>query len=349
MSSQKRKLSLALQGGGSHGAFTWGVLDRLLEETNLEIEAVSGTSAGAFNGAVLAYGLKSGGREQARRALNGFWRSVSEAGSNVFNPNRTTPFSKLGWNTDWSPLAIWLEIIALIWSPYDNPFYSSKLDEVLARSIPDFTPLNRRDKPQLFVCATNVTTNERKIFSAGEISIKALLASACLPLTFQAVQAEDGNVYWDGGYTGNPALSPLLAQELPPDIVIVWVNPLTTETFPVRAREILDRLNELNFNSTLVQEINTIETLNKLIARGALKVPEYKQVYLHSIADEKNLRPLGFNSKSNTAWDFLAYLHSLGRNAANAWLKTDGGKIGRKTSANMARILGGLQSPMTRA
>jgi NTE family protein len=275
--------------------------------------------------------------ERARDALRAFWRSISAAGESAFAPFRTV--SLPGWNTDWSPLSIWLEMLTLIWSPYDNPLYVNKLAAVLREAIPNFDLINDGRRPRLFVCATNIKTNERKLFSRGDVTEKALLASACLPLTFQAIQAEDGNVYWDGGYTGNRALSPLLAADLPEDIIIVWVNPLTQETIPVRARAILDRLNELTFNSSLVLEINTIETLNKLVEQGALRDPAYKRIYLHRISDEAAMRPLGYISKSTSDWNFLVSLHDIGYRAADEWLKTGRREMGRENSPDIEKIL----------
>ena len=341
----KKRLSLALQGGGSHGAFTWGALDRLLEDADVEIDAVSGTSAGALNGAVLANALKTGSRTSAREALERFWRSVSEAGNRVFKPGRVMAIPPAGWNVDSSPLTILEEMVALVWSPYDNPFYRNVLEDLIQKAIPDFTALNREGAPRLFVCATEVKTNERKIFAAGEISVKALAASACLPNLFQAVEV-NGQFYWDGGYMGNPALSPLLAKELPSDIAIVWINPLQQTELPLRAREIIDRLNDVTFNSVLVQEIKGVETVNTMLERGVLRDPEekYKSIYLHTIADEENLRPLGYASKRTTDWQFLQSLRDLGRAAADKWLRTEREKIGRRPSADVKEILSRLGS-----
>jgi NTE family protein len=312
-----KRITLALQGGGSHGAFTWGVLDRLLEEPALEIEAISGTSAGAMNGAVLAYGLMVGGPDAAKRSLNEFWRSVSEAGESVFNPSRYLR----DWPVVKSLVPIWDDVLSHFWSPYDNPLYRNLLEPLLAAAI-DFERLRRGEKPKLFVCATNVKTNERKIFEPAELSLNALLASACLPSLFQAVEV-DGEYYWDGGYLGNPALAPLL--EFCQDILIVEVNPLHRHEVPMRASDILDRLNEITFNAALVQEINVINTMNKMIENGNLVNTRYKPIRFHAIDAEREMSGLGVSSKTNTDWGFLRRLHTWGRKSAEAWLKDSGG------------------------
>jgi NTE family protein len=338
----KKKICVALQGGGAHGAFTWGVLDRLLEEDSLEIQAVSGTSAGAMNGAVMVDALKRGGPQHARERLERFWRSISDAGDNIFKPGRTL-FPAFGPNSDWSPMAIWTDALSLVWSPYDNPFYANVLADVIGEELPDFNALNDDSTPHLFVCATNVKTNQRKIFRPGELSVGALTASACLPTIFQSVEV-NGEFYWDGGYLGNPALYPLRSPALTPDLLIVWVNPLDRPDVPTNARDILDRMNEVTFNATLVQEIEAIDAVNELKPRGnALRSP-YKRIRLHEIKDEPALAGLGHASKSNTDWDFLLALRDFGRQAAKRWLRTDFDHVGRKTTADMHRMLRCLES-----
>lgn len=338
----KKKICVALQGGGAHGAFTWGVLDRLLEEDSLEIQAVSGTSAGAMNGAVMVDALKRGGRQHARERLERFWRSISDAGDNIFKPGRTL-FPALGRNSDWSPIAIWTDALSLVWSPYDNPFYKNVLADVIGEELPDFDALNDNRTPHLFVCATNVKTNQRKIFRPGELSVGALTASACLPTIFQSVEV-NGELYWDGGYLGNPALAPLRSPALTPDLLIVWVNPLDRPDVPTNARDILDRMNEVTFNATLVQEIEAIDAVNELKPGGNALGSPYKRIRLHEIKDEPALARLGHASKSNTDWDFLLALRSLGRQAAKRWLGTDLDHVGRKTTADMHRMLRCLES-----
>jgi NTE family protein len=325
-----KPITLALQGGGSHGAFTWGVLDRLLEEPALDIEAISGTSAGAINGALLTYGLMTGGPDAAKKSLHEFWHSVSEAGESVFNPSR--------YVRDWpgieSLAPIWDDVLSHIWSPYDNPVYRNSLEPLLTAAI-DFEQLRHCEKPKLFVCATNVKTNERKIFEPAELSANALLASACLPSLFQAVEV-DGEYYWDGGYMGNPALGPLLA--LCQDMLIVEVNALRRDEVPMRPHQILDRLNEITFNAALVQEINVINAINRMIESGALVVNTgYKPIRFHTISAEGEMSALGHSSKMNTDWEFLRRLHTLGRESASAWLEDSEGfaKVGLSASCDV--------------
>jgi NTE family protein len=337
-----KKISLALQGGGAHGAFTWGVLDRLLEEASLEIEAVSGTSAGAMNGAVLVDALKRGGPHVAREQLERFWQRICEAGSGALKPGRSLP-SGFGTVSDWSPLAIWTESLSLVWSPYDNPFYRNMLADVIGEALPDFGALNDARPPYLFVCATNVRTNRRRIFGAGEFSVDALAASACLPTLFRSVEI-DGDFYWDGGYLGNPALAPLRSPALGPDILIVWVNPLNQPVLPTDARAIQDRLNEVTFNATLVQEIEAIDAVNELRANDDSQELAYKRIRLHEIKDEPRMAELGYASKSNTDWGFLRELRDIGRHAAARWLDTDYAGVGSRTTADMHAMLRCLES-----
>ena len=332
----KRKLCLALQGGGAHGAFTWGVLDRLLEERSLDIEAVSGTSAGAMNGAILVDGLKRGGGRLARANLESFWRRISDAGNETFKPGRALiPGGAL--MPDWSPFAYWSEAVTLVWSPYDNPFYRNVLADVLAETLPDMSVLNDARLPYLFVCATNVKTNRRRIFGPGELDVRALTASACLPTLFRSVEI-DGDYFWDGGYLGNPALYPLRSPALASDVLIVWVNPLNQANVPTNARAILDRLNEVTFNATLVQEIEAIDAVNELKSLDDAGTP-YKRVNLHEIKDEPHLASLDYASKSNTDWSFLTQLREYGRQAAERWLGGCLGSVGSETTADVRAIL----------
>lgn len=312
MNGEKKRVTLALQGGGSHGAFTWGVLDRLAEEPRLDIVAISGTSAGALNAAVFAHGYMRGGAPGAKQALRDFWRSISDTGNAVFNPYRYV----MEWPLLSSYVALWTDVFSHIWSPYDNPFYTNRMGQLLEDAV-DFESLRKSGKPELFICATNVKTNERKIFRSSELNAEVLLASACLPLLFQAVEVK-GNDYWDGGYMGNPVLSPLL--KFSEDMLIVEVNPLHRNNLPRRATDILDRLNEITFNSALVQELDMINTMNKLIARGELIAPKYKPIRFHAINAEREMSEYGATSKSDTSWHFLTELHELGRQTAEAWL-----------------------------
>ncbi len=343
MSSPPPTVALALQGGGSHGAFTWGVLDRLLQEiaaARLRLAAVSGTSAGALNAALVVSGLVQGGPERARRKLAEFWRAVSRGGfvaGNAFFYAEPGPFG--GFNLDWSPLAIALEAIGLVVSPYTNPFYSDALAPLVEQAFPagDLAALNDAGGPRLFLAATDVATNGRTIFTQPDISVEALRASACLPTEFRAVTIA-GAPYWDGGYLGNPALSPLLDHAQ--DLLLVLVNPFHRDAMPpVSARGILERLNEITFNASVVLEINAIEAINRLLAELAESdVPyggRYRPIRIHAIRDDAYLARLGFVSKDSTSWSILSALHDAGYQAAEAWLAMHRNDLGVRSSLDV--------------
>ena len=328
---RRRSVVLALQGGGAHGAYTWGVLDRLVEESTLSIEAVSGTSAGAMNAALLVDGFLRGGADGAKHALQAFWQAVSRAGDAVFNPWRyLEPFPGLRDLT-----AAWGDAIARLWSPYDNLAYRNPLAEVLAPAI-DWEGLARARKPRLFVCATDVLTNERRIFTGGDVTVDALLASACLPKLFQAVQIGP-HAFWDGGYMGNPALDPLLP--FADDLLIVEVNALTRSSVPRKAADIAGRLDEVAFNSALVQEIRGIENINKLVRAGSLTDRRYRVIRFHAIAADPRMTTLDATTKYETDAGFLRELHDLGYAAAAAWLADADryGAVGVRSSIDVKR------------
>ncbi|MGI9420207.1 MAG: patatin-like phospholipase family protein, partial [Geminicoccaceae bacterium] len=265
-----RKITLALQGGGAHGAFTWGVLDRLLDDQTLDIQGISGASAGAMNAGVLASSLAEG-REAAKDALTAFWRAIADTGSAAFNPYQTTPFHDFGkaWNMDWSPASIWLDVMAQFVSPYQlNPLDRNPLRDVLVRHL-NLDALQAKDAIKLFVSATDVLTNQLKIFDNADLSIDSFLASACLPQLHRAVEI-DGDFYWDGGFTGNPVLKPLIKTCDADDIVIVQLNPMRRQELPITSRDIMDRLNEVTMNAALMRELDGIATITRLIEKGDL-------------------------------------------------------------------------------
>ncbi|NIR30536.1 MAG: patatin-like phospholipase family protein [Gammaproteobacteria bacterium] len=329
-SANTRALNLALQGGGAHGAFTWGVLDRLLEEQTLVIEGISGTSAGAMNAAVLADGYEKGGRAQAREALRGFWRSMSLHGA--LNPYNSGPFG--GWLPR-SPLTLWFEAFAQWLSPYQlNPFNINPLRGVLEEMI-DFDCLHRCRAIKLFLSATNVRTNRMRIFRSSELSVDALLASACLPQIHHAVEI-DGEYYWDGGFMGNPVLEPLVGQCDSPDILIVQINPIHREHVPRTAEEINDRVNEISFNSNLMREIRAIATATRLLREGHIQDPRYERVYFHLITDREVFERLGVHSKFDTSWHFLSRLCDAGRQRAEEWLARHLDALGQRSTLDLA-------------
>jgi NTE family protein len=329
-----KKVALALQGGGAHGAYTWGVLDRLLEDGRLEVEAISGTSAGAMNAAVFADGMGRGGPTEARRALEAFWRNVSEA--TRFSPLQPSPFDRLahGWNLDHSAAFLAFDMLSRMISPYQlNPTNYNPLREVLQKSV-DFERLEHCRAVKLFVSATNVRTGKVRVFRSGEITPDVLLASACLPFMFQTVTVE-GEPYWDGGYMGNPSIFPLIYGAGSPDVVIVQVNPLTCEQVPTTAAAIMNRLNEISFNSSLMREMRAIAFVTGLIDAGKLDGREYKRMNVHWIDAEEKMKGLGVSSKLNARWDFLEHLKEIGRAAAGDWLDRHFDRVGVESTIDI--------------
>ncbi len=334
-----RRVDLALQGGGSHGAFTWGVLDRLLEDEQLEISAISGTSAGALNAGVLATGYARAGRRGARDALSAFWLDVSQS-SQVFAPFSLNPASTGGqaynaYPFDQLPGSQWVSSFFRSFSPYEfNPLNLNPLRDVTLRHV-DEAALRDCAIP-LFVTATRVHSGQARVFTGQALSIDALLASACLPLIFQAVEI-DGEPYWDGGYTGNPALYPLIYHTETLDILLVRINPLLREGTPKRSVEIIDRLGEITFNASLVSEMRAIAFVSKLVREGKLDPGRYKDLRLHAIADDDSLAPFGAGSKFNTDRAFLESLCDLGRRAAHDWLRRHRDDIGVRATLDVER------------
>jgi NTE family protein len=299
-------VSLALQGGGSHGAFAWGVLDRLLEavaESRLRLAAISGASAGGINAALVACGLASGGPQAARDKLKTFWTGFSAAGTRLGNPffGYAEP-GLFGLNIDWNPMAIAIEAAGLVVSPYTNPFYTDALTPILRQtfSASDFELLNGEEAPQVFVSAVDIRTNARTIFTRPDLSLDALRASACLPQEFRTVAIDKG-LYWDGGYLGNPALSPLV--DLADDLLLVVLNPFKRNDMPpITARGILDRLNEITFNASLVLELNAIEAVNRVLdAVGPDHATRYRRIRVHRIENDAFMQTLGYVSKNSTS------------------------------------------------
>ena len=323
-----KTINLALQGGGAHGGFTWGVLDRLLEDERIVIEAVSGTSAGAMNGAILVEGYEDSGRDGARAALEAFWRRVSDGGA--LSPLKPSMLDRLGptpWNMDFSPAFLAFDALSRTLSPYQlNPLNINPLRSVLEASV-DVDHLHRCKKIKLFVSATNVRTGDMAVFSGDRISIDALLASACLPFLYRAVEI-DGEAYWDGGYMANPALLPLVRDTVSPDIVIVQINPLHRSTVPTTAPEITDRINEISFNASVKRDMRLIALTGRLMDEGKLDGALFRRPNLHMIADAEAMANLGVSSKLNAEWPFLLHLKEIGRQAAAAWLDRNFARIG---------------------
>jgi NTE family protein len=329
-------IDLALQGGGSHGAFTWGVLDRLLEESWLRIEAISGTSAGAMNAAVLADGWAAGGAEGAREALEAYWRRVARAAT--FSPLQRSPLDRMmgRWTLDTSPAYVAMDLTARILSPYDvNPLGLNPLRAILTECI-DFERLARAPI-KLFVTATNVRTGRGRIFRNAEITADALLASACLPTMFQAVEV-DGEPYWDGGYAGNPTITPLIRESDAHDTILVQINPRERLDTPRSASEILNRLNEISFNSSLMKELRMIALLRQVVDPGHGEGARWAQMRTHRILTDK-LAEFGASSKLNAEWAFLSMLKEEGRRCADEFLAAHGGDIGTRSTADLDVLL----------
>jgi NTE family protein len=329
-----KSVNLALQGGGAHGAFAWGVLDRLLEEDAISCEGISATSAGAANAVVYAYGLAVGGREGARRALREFWQQIARV--SLFSPFQPSFYDRLTGNhsLEGSPAFLLLHMLTHVMSPYDmNPFNYNPLQGVL-ESVVDFERLRRSPQIKLFLSATNVRSGKIRVFETREMSVKVVLASACLPFIFQAVEI-DNEHYWDGGYMGNPALFPLIYNCTSPDIVVIHINPIRRPDVPTTAVEILNRVNEISFNSSLMREMRAVEFLNTLIEEGRLADTRLKRIRLHSIAAEKVMQSLGAVSKLNADWGFLLDLHASGRQTADAWLRNEFSEVGSRSTVDV--------------
>jgi NTE family protein len=329
-------IDLALQGGGSHGAFTWGVLDRLLEEPWLRIEAISGTSAGAMNAAVLADGWTEGGASGARAALDAYWDRVARAA--MFSPLQRTPLDRLlgRWTLDHSPVFVGFDLMARMFSPYNlNPRGYNPLESILAESI-DFVRL-ARSPIKLFVTATNVRTGRGRIFRNAEITPDVLLASACLPTLFQAVEI-DGEAYWDGGYAGNPTITPLVRESNAQDTILVQINPRERPGTPRSASEILNRLNEVSFNATLMKELRMIALLRQVADPGSGDGARWAAMRTHRIMTDMMI-DLGYSSKMNAEREFLAMLREEGRRATGAFLDTHADDLGRRSTSDLDALL----------
>ena len=330
-----KRINLALQGGGAHGAFTWGVLDRLLDEGMLEVAAISGTSAGALNGAALKAGWVSGGREGARENLDWFWAQMG-AVHDLRMP---------AWMAESVPGAVSAALEHMLpmpfadaVSPYDyGPFYSNPLRRVVERFSYDKVCADHA--PRLYVGATNVRTGKIRIFQGDEIDADALLASACLPTLFQAIEI-DGEAYWDGGYTGNPALFPLYEPDLPDDIVIVNINPLERPDLPRSAQEISNRVNEISFNSSLLREMRAISFVQRLLDNGTVREGAMKRLHVHMIADDALMAELSVMTKMLPNPYLLNQLKEAGRVAADRFLAAHWDDLGVRDSTDLGEMFG---------
>lgn len=332
-----KKLNLALQGGGAHGAFTWGVLDRLLEEEDIELAAISGTSAGAMNAAVLADGLVENGRQGAKDELANFWSEMSGA-SKLLEPWLMTPMGAVGqwFGANANPFYTFLDTLTRTFSPYElNPFNINPLRDVLARRL-DFERMRACESLQLFVTATNVETGQPRVFKREEITLDVLLASGCLPFLYQAVEI-DGVPYWDGGYVGNPSLWPLFYNSPSSDVLLVQINPVMRKGTPMRALDIINRQNEISFNYSLIAEMRAVNFVRGLIEQGKLDERHYRHMNMHMITPPEGTHELTADSKLNTSWEFFKFLHQLGRDETERWLKANKSMIGVDSTLDIAK------------
>ncbi len=339
-SARHKGVNLALQGGGAHGAFTWGVLDKFFEDDRIWIEAISGTSAGAMNAVVAAHGMHEDGAVGARRRLAEFWRDVSETA-------RTSPVQRSlwaratgSWSLDGSPGYVWTTLLQRMVSPYDlNPFRIDPLRAIVERRV-DFDKVRRCTDMGVFLSATNVETGRIKVFGRDEITLDTTMASACLPSLFQAVEIE-GVPYWDGGYMGNPPLFPFFHGSPASDIVIVQINPVLREGTPRTAAEIQNRINEITFNSALLHELRAIDFVRRLLDAGQLDEARYRRMHMHIVHARKQLRRLDASSKLNAERDFLRHLFEIGRQTAERWLAEHFDDLGQRSSVDVRQMFEG--------
>ena len=331
---KSKPVNLALQGGGAHGAFTWGVLDYILQCEDIEIESLSGTSAGAVNAAVLTCGLESGGRDGAREALGKFWASVSRPDFHQSISKALPGAIRNDWSLDKSPFFLWFDLISRVSSPYQlNPLNINPLKAVLEESI-DFDLIKHCTKIKLFISATNVETGQAKVFHNQDINVDVMLASTCLPLLFQAVEI-DNIPYWDGGYIGNPVLYPVYYECDSRDLLIVKINPFKRVGTPTTSREILNRIDEINFNSSLIKDLRAIRFVQRLLAKHKVESENYKHMLIHIIDGDDYLVPLSASSKFNTEKQFIDFLHQAGLKVAEQWFDDNRKHLGKKSSFNV--------------
>lgn len=342
-----KPVNIALQGGGSHGAFSWGVLDRLLEDGRLEFAAVSGTSAGAMNAVALADGWMQDGADGAREKLEEFWRAVAEKGR--FSPVQRMPWDVLtgNWSVRNSPGYLWFEALSRLVSPYvANPLNINPLRDVV-ESVIDFEKVRACQAMKLFISATNVETGKLKVFETHEITEDAVMASACLPHIFQAVEI-DGVPYWDGGYGGNPALYPFYYANHVEDVLLVQINPVRRDGTPTSAQEIQNRIDEITFNAGLLREFRAIAFVKRLIAEGHLDRSHYVDIRMHRIDADEAFEDLSAASKVNAEWAFLEYLRDLGRSAAEDWLAESFQHVGHRPTLDLSNELVPEMAPRPR-
>lgn len=338
-----KRINLALQGGGAHGAFTWGVLETLLANPDIEIAAMSGTSAGALNGAAVKSGLSQGSRDLAIETLAGVWEDVGAITDVAFAPwlDMFSPQAVSNVLETSLPFAI-SDAYSRAVSPYaSGPFYSNPLQKIVDKF--HYENICCDEGPAFYICATNVRSGKIRVFSGAEIGPDAIMASTCLPTMFRAVEIDDPitgttEAYWDGGYTGNPALYPLFAPDLPRDIVIVNINPLHRDEVPTSVRAIQNRINEISFNSSLLRELRAIKFVQRLLHKGAMTDGAMKDVLIHMIADDDLMRQLSVATKVIATPQILHQLRVAGQTAAETFLRDGIDKIGEDSTLDLREM-----------
>jgi len=337
-SATTKRINLALQGGGAHGAFTWGVLEQILSDERLSIEGISGTSAGAVNAVMLADGLCRGGREEAQKRLGDFWRAASSTG-NLPALQRAVMERLLSFTPiEGTPVQAWINALSRYFSPYDvNPLNINPLKDLIERFV-DFETLRANSDLQMFISATNVQTGHVRIFPRDKITADAVMASACLPLLFRAVEI-DGVPYWDGGYLGNPVIFPFFRTTATEDVLVVQINPLVRQSTPTSSSEIMNRINEITFNSSLLAEYRAIDFVARLIDQGRLPrgigPGEYRRINVHRIVLDRFGTHLDTFSRLSTDYDFFDMLHISGKRAARRFLDEHFDDIGIRTTVDL--------------
>lgn len=331
----QKPVSIALQGGGAHGAFSWGVMDRILEDGRFKIEGLTGTSAGGMNAVAVAQGLLKGSQQAAREEMRNFWQEISNSGKHSSLNNRGPIDKMLGKFTMYnSPGFMMFDMLSRMFSPYElNPHGADPLRDTIVKCF-DFDKLRKNKEVKVYLCATHVYSGRLKVFSTKDLKVEALLATACLPTIHSAVEV-DGEYYWDGGFIGNPVFFPLIYNCESPDIIMIQLNPTVREHLPKTAREIGDRLNEITNNASVVREMRAISFISDLIDKGLLDEKKVKRVHMHVIEDEATFQDLGWSSKLNTEWEFLTHLFEKGRAAADKWIKENYEHVGKRTTAPM--------------
>jgi len=329
----RKNVAVALQGGAAHGAFSWGVLDRLLEDGRIGIEGVSGTSSGAINAALLAYGSDRSGPSGARSVMDRFWRRISEESEK----RRWTAHMLLRLMrlraVRISRKPAFFDVMSRILLPYRfDPETMNPMREVLAEHV-DFEALRAAsDGIKLFLNATNIATVKNRVFARDEVSLDAVLASSCLPFLFDAVEI-DGERYWDGGYMGNPTIYPLIYECETPDIVLILTAPLTKRPVPQNSAEILARISEVSFTSTLMREMRAIAFVTGLVEKGLVaKEAGLKKINIHLIAPPGDDPDFEVEQRFNASWPFVSAMRDRGRAAAGTWLETCYDRVGRESS-----------------